>query len=183
MKKLFLSTFLLISISVNAAEQPLEKEFHRLVVLDQEQKILVVKIKDTDFWVTPGLYSAIHDDSINEKLIKLAAEYDLTISQPILKGKFKLINGENTTNRYFYTATKTNELLKLPSNIESIHWLPLNEAMNLITFPHINILLNKIITSDDAIWCASVKRYREKGQYKAKLVDDFKPLEECESHK
>ncbi|NVJ65524.1 MAG: hypothetical protein HWE16_03485 [Gammaproteobacteria bacterium] len=143
--------------------------------MDSEQNILLVKIKNTNFWVTPGFYES-DPKLINKKMMDLASEYGLTISKPTLRGKLKLTRHEVISDRYFYVSNKLEDQPKLPNSIESIKWLPLSDALNLLTFPHINILLKKIIEEPDYVWVASIKRYQEEGEYKAKLMDDFKSL-------
>ncbi len=63
-----------------------------------------------------------------------------------------------------------------PENIEEIRWLPLAEAMRLITFPHINILLKQIVDNPEVVWGGTILRYKEGKEFKAKILNGFYPL-------
>ena len=63
--------------------------FHRLIISNSNNEIMMVKIKNTDVWVTPGFYQ----DSvqfIKEGLHDIAATYGMKISNPKLKGAFSM---------------------------------------------------------------------------------------------
>ena len=173
MNKLLSIAFALILPLYAYADNSVE-EFHRLLVFNQQEELMVVKIKDTDFWVTPGLYSQ-DQESTNKALHKLAAEYNLKLNELQLRGVFSLTNkqSQKTSNRYFYYAKTSDLNYKLPENIEKIEWLPINKAMELITFPHINILLKQVIDYPDQIWSADILRYKEGDKFKAKITKEF----------
>ena len=76
---------LLGSVNVAGGKEA-DKLFHRLLLLNDKQELLVVKIKNTDFWVTPGLY-ATSDEPTEQKLHEQAAEYGLSLSELDLKGQ------------------------------------------------------------------------------------------------
>lgn len=152
--------------------------FHRLLIFNASEELMVVKIKNTDFWVTPGLYSKNINDTDNE-LYKLAAEYGLTVSKPDLRGSFVLKNNTSDAiyNRHFFNVKVTGGDIQLPANIEEIKWLPINTAMQVITFPHINMLLKQIVDYPTKIWSGTVLRYKEDNQLKARMTTDFFPIE------
>jgi len=156
-------------------------EFHRLLIFNAENQLMVVKIKNTNFWVTPGLYSKNNsetDEFINKSLHELASEFGLTITAPDLRGLFILKNKQsnNDFKRYFYQVNVRSMKSKLPDNIEEIKWLPLNEAMDLITFPHINMLIDQIMKNSAVVWTGTILRYKKGQELKAKMVEDFFPL-------
>jgi hypothetical protein len=174
MKKALLLITCIITFSSFAKEAEKISDFHRLLAFNDKQQLMVVKIKNTDFWVTPGLYNKYGELAIKE-LHQQAAEYGLTITPPELRGVFTL-NIKNTNKqsiRYFYRATVKKGEVKLPETIEQIKWLSIDEAMQLITFPHIKILIKQIMNHPDGIWAGSIMRYQEDGKLKAKMTEDF----------
>lgn len=152
-------------------------DFHRLLIFNEKNQLLVVKIKNTDFWVTPGLYAA-NNDSINNRLHHLAAEYGMTLTQPQLRGQFILKNKKTDESliRYFYTAHINKYQPKIPGVIDLIKWLPVTEAMDLITFPHIKLLSKQVIDHPDSLWSGTVLRFKENSDYKAEMVKPFYKL-------
>jgi hypothetical protein len=147
-------------------------EFHRLIITNDKNQLLVVKIKDKDFWVTQGMYDS-QEKVTNKDLHKLAADYGLTITEPKLRGKFILKRNANTSIRHFYTAITTSGSVKLPDNIDGAEWLPLYDAVEKITFPHIGLMLSKIMDGSNTVYSGSVLRYKEGKEFKAKVTKPF----------
>ena len=176
MNKIILIFLSLYTFSVYSQESSKPDDFHRLLITNNENELMVVKIKGTDFWVTPGLYSQTNE-LIYENLYDLARVYNLTITKPDLRGVFVLKNKQTKAvlHRYFYHAIAAGGEIKTPGNIEEIKWLAIDEAMQVITFPHINILLKQITDRPETIWTGTILRYKEQGQLKAKMLDEFYP--------
>ncbi len=87
MNRIFLLVITFLILPLFAQENGEVPEFHRLLIFNSENQLMVVKIKNTNFWVTPGLYSK--DKKLtNENLYKLATEYGLKVTKPSLKGIF-----------------------------------------------------------------------------------------------
>jgi hypothetical protein len=152
-------------------------EFHRLLIFNDKNELMVLKIKEVDFWVTPGLYSQ-NSETTNENLYKLAAEYGLTVTSPELRGIFLLKNKatDNNSFRHFFNVQVTGGDLKMPKNIAEVKWLPISEAMQLITFPHINMLIKQIVNQPKQVWGGTVLRYKEDNQLKSKMLKAFHSL-------
>lgn len=178
MSRILLVIMALITLPLFAQEKSKVKDFHRLLIFNEKHKLMVVNIKDTDLWVTPGLYSQ-NKELPNENLQKLAAEYGLTVSQPLLRGVFTLKNNKTKAElkRLFYNVNVTGGVLVNPDNIEAIKWLSVSEAMKVITFPHINTLIKQVMDYPDFVWTGTILRYTEDDVLKAKMVDDFVPLD------
>lgn len=177
MSRVLLLIITFLTLPLFAQENDKVSEFHRLLIFNAENQLMVVKIKGTDFWVTPGLYSQ-NKALADENLHKLAAEYGLTVTKPSLQGVFALKNKKTKvdSNRYFFNVKVSSGESKAPQNIEEIKWLPLSEAMKLITFPHINMLLKQIGDNPGTIWGGTILRYKEGSKLKAKMIKDFYPL-------
>lgn len=165
--------------SIQAKEAP--SEFYRLIAQNAASQILVVKIKGTDLWVTPGLYGEKDTFSL-EAFDQLAAQYGLTISTPQLRGTFKLQNkeGEHLSNRHFYVASVKSGTIALPENIELAEWLDIEQAYNVINIPHINILMKHVFDYPDEIWTASVMRHRDEKGFHAAVTEPFEPLQQAQ---
>jgi len=178
MNKLLLIIFSLCTFSSLAQGSEKNTEFHRLLIFNKASELMVVKIKNTEYWVTPGLYGQAKED-INNNLAELAAEFGLTISLPNLRGIFTLKNKKSKaeSKRYFYNTNVKRQVIKIPDNIEEIKWLSLNEAVKIITFPHINMLINQVAYHPKNVWGGTILRYKNDNEFEAKLVEDFYPIE------
>ena len=153
MKKSLTLFIVFISFSLSAFDDKNISEFHRLLIFNDKNQLMVVKIKNTNFWVTPGLYSE-NPSLTNTHLYNLAKEYGLAVSQPNLQGVFLLKNQQTNalSNRSFFKVNVIEGKTKKPVNIDEIKWLPVNEAIQVITFPHINVLLKQIMNFPNKVW-------------------------------
>ena len=174
MKKLLLLVCLLYSHALFAQEAPKTSTFHRLLLLNEKNELMVVKIKNSNRWVTPGWYQ---DDrlTISEGLDELAASYGVKITTPTLRGVFTLKGSQLSTRLIYTTRIKSGEL-KAPELIEEIRWLPVPKAVETITFPHIRTQITQISNYPDVVWAGSQTMYQENGVYGSKIVENFYPL-------
>jgi len=177
MNRILLIIIPFLAFPLFAQENDNISKFHRLLIFNDKNQLMVVKIKNTDFWVTPGLYSQ-NKKLTNENLHKLASEYGLTITQPNLRGVFVLRNEKTNidSNRHFFNVKVNGGDIKTPDNIEEIKWLSVNEAMNVITFPHITMLIKQITDYPEVVWAGTVLRYKEGTKLKSKMTKSFYPL-------
>lgn len=178
-----LIVFLLIFRSNSFGQ--VEKEvsiFNRLLILNSENELLVVKIENTDMWVTPGYYQT--KQTISQGLDSIASTYGLKIETPILKGVFLLkrdINGKLSNSiRNIYTAKVNDIEFKKPKGIEEVKWLPIDNAMKQITFPHINLQIAQIMNNPNKIWGGSLSQFKENGVWKTKILTEFYVISEEE---
>ena len=184
MFKYFTLVIFMLLASINSFGQ-VEKEisvFNRLLILNSENELLVVKIENADMWVTPGFYQT--KQTIRQGLDSIASTYGLKIEMPELKGIFLLkrdINGElSTSTRNIYTAKTKDRELKKPKGIEDAKWLPVNKAVEQITFPHINAMIEQIMNNPKKVWGGYLSQFKDNGQWKTKIVQDFYVLSEIE---
>ena len=119
MKKLIILLCITFSSVIYAQVNQDISVFHRLVIYNADNNIMLVKIKDKDVWVTPGFYQ----DSIQfprEGLHDIAATYGMTISSPELKGTFsmRLEAGEmrDMRVRNIYTCNYLSGDIHFPEN-------------------------------------------------------------------
>ncbi|MET1255914.1 hypothetical protein [Aliikangiella maris] len=151
--------------------------FHRLLIFNSKSELMVVKIKDTDFWITPSWYQD-NTQLINEGMQHLAAEYGLTISQPVLREIFTVKNQHDNSLslRHFFSVNSDGKLVKKPEIIEEVRWLAVKDAVKLITFPYINILINQVVDHPDIVWGGSILRFKEGDEHKIKIIESLYPL-------
>ncbi len=183
--KFFISAVFMLLFSLNSFGQ-VEKEvsiFNRLLILNSKNELLVVKIENADLWVTPGYYKN-NNQTIKKSLDSLSATYGIKIESPELKGVFLLkrdLNGEISTSiRNIYTAKTKNSEFKKPKGIEEIKWLPVDKALKQITFPHINVMIEKIMNDPNKIWGGSLSQFKENENWKTKILQEFYVLSEVE---
>lgn len=175
--------FLLLSIFiVQSTYAQADKDvsiFHRLLIFNPDNEVLVVKISNTDFWVTPGLYQT-KEQTLKQGLDSISATYGITTKAPELKGVFILkrdLNGKTSSSmrNIFYTKVAQEEP-KLPDGIEEVKWLPLEEALKQITFPHITAMVEQVVSHPENVWGGTLLQFKEGNAYKARVLEDFYPL-------
>lgn len=153
--------------------------FHRLLIYNSNDELMVVKIENADFWVTPGMYQN-KQQSIRRGLDSIALTYGITIDSLELKGLFVLkraINSETSTSlRNVYVAKAKEISPKMPEGIGRIEWLSHKQAMEKITFPHITSMIDQIKQFPNKIWSATLLQYREEDIWKSKIIEDFYEL-------
>lgn len=182
--KNFTLVFFMLVASIKSFGQ-VEKEisvFNRLLILNSKNELLVVKVENADMWVTPGFYQT--KQTIRQGLDSIASTYGIKIKIPELKGVFLLkrdINGVlSTSTRNIYTAETKDREVKKPKGIEDAKWLPVNKAIEQITFPHINVMIEQIMNNPKKVWGGYLSQFKENGQWKTKILQDFYVLSEIE---
>lgn len=150
--------------------------FHRLLILNSENELLVVKIKDSDFWVTPGVYQT-KVQTIKASLDSISATYGIKTEAPVLNGMFLLkrdLNGKTSASlRNTYTAKVESADLTIPEGIEEVRWLPVGEAMALISFPHINAIIAQVMSHPGQVWGGTLLQYKVGEKMETKISEAF----------
>ncbi|NER16601.1 NUDIX hydrolase [Spongiivirga citrea] len=178
--KLFLSILLFSFFQYTSAQSVNEIQiFNRLIFQNSNNEILVVKIKNTDFWVTPGLYQN-SEQTMRQGLDSIAMTYGIKIKELKLNGIFtlnrELNNKKSTSIRNIFTATYPGGKLKTPEIIEKTKWVEIDEALTIISFPHINLMLDKVMKEDNKVWGGSLLQFRDNGSWKSKITEEFYEL-------
>jgi len=176
MKKLIILLIIFTVQLGNAQDDKGISVFHRLLILNSNNELLVVKIENTDFWVTPGI-NQNSEQTIKQGLNSISETYGIKTESPELKGVFLLkrdINDVMTTSlRNVYTAKLANGKLKKPTGIEEAKWVSVQDALKIITFPHINAMIEKITNNPNQVWGGTLLQFKEKNVWKTKLLEDF----------
>ena len=157
--------------------------FHRLIVYNAENEIMLVKIKDTDIWVTPGFYQ----DSvqfIKKGLHDLANTYGMEISTPQLKGTFSMRreNGDKKEMlvRNIYHSNYLDGKVHFPENqsfeIGEIKWLQMQEANSVISFESMRMFIKQTDDYPNEVWGGSINVIREDNNWRYETAEDFYPL-------
>ena len=153
--------------------------FHRLLIVNSENEVMVAKIENTDIWVTPGFYHNTKQ-AIKTSLDSIAATYSEEANSPQLKGVFTLkrdLDDKVSTSLRNVYLIRVNTLKKtLPSGIGEVKWLPLEEALQLITFPHISAMIEQIMNNPKQIWGGTLLQFKEDDNWSMKLIEEFYPL-------
>jgi len=150
--------------------------FNRLLIFNAQNEMMVVKIENRDFWVTPGLYQT-QDRTMKNGLDSIANTYGIQLKNIKLNGTFLLlrdINGKRSTSlRNVFTAELKSITKKIPTGIEKVEWLSPKEAFNKITFPHINEMIKQVTSDPKKVWGGTLLQYRENDQWKTRILEPF----------
>jgi hypothetical protein len=157
--------------------------FHRLIIYNADNEIMLVKIKDTDVWVTPGFYQ----DSIQfikEGLHDIASTYGMKISNPELKGTFSMRREIGETKemliRNIYSSNYLSGEIHFPENqsfeIGEIKWLPIKETLSLIPFESVRMFIKQTHEYPNFVWGGSINALRKDNTWEYKIMEEFYPL-------
>ncbi|MBI1751206.1 MAG: NUDIX hydrolase [Acidobacteria bacterium] len=176
MKTVFLLLMLLVSSLPAAQTAPRPSIFHRLLIFNEKNELLVIKIKSAHRWVTPGWYQ---DDrqTIREGLDGEAAGYGVRIAPPVLHGVFTLKGPEHeTSTRLIYTTSLKGGAFQAPGSVEDAKWLPVAKAMETLSFPHISAQIDHITKHPETVWGGAQLMTLENGVYGHKTLEAFYPI-------
>lgn len=176
MKTLFIIAVTLLANNLFGQTDAEIKIFHRLVVLDAEDNIMVVKVENANVWVTPGFYQT-QDQTIQNGLKNLASSYGIEFSQANLNGVFLLqrdINGKRSTSlRNVYTVRHTSGTIEKPTGIDEVRWVSVDEATELITFPHISVMVQAIMDQPARVRGGTLRQFKEDDRWQVEIIEAF----------
>lgn len=176
MKTISLIFMLLVSSLLAAQTAPRPSIFHRLLIFNEKNELLIIKIKSARRWVTPGWYQ---DDrqTVREGLDGEAASYGVRITPPELHGVFTLKRPEHETSiRLIYTASLKGGTFKAPDSVEEVKWLPVPKALETLSFPHISAQIDHITKQPGTVWGGAQLMTLENGVYGQKTLEAFYPI-------
>ncbi len=176
MKRIFIIAFTLSLSALYGQTEPEIKIFHRLVILDADDQLMVVKVANADVWVTPGFYQT-QDVTIQSGLNDLGASYGIEIGPPKLRGVFLLKREINeayaTSLRNVYSARIKSGAVRKPTGIEEIRWVSIEEAAELITFPHITAMVKGILDHPNGVLGGTLRQFKENDRWETEIIEDF----------
>lgn len=179
MKKLFVFILMIASQNIFSQESNNVSIFHRLVIYNSQNEILLVNFKDTDIWVTPGFYQ----DSvqfIKEGLHRIASNYEVKITDPELRGVFSMRREFSKTTemsiRNIYSCSVVSGEIKTPESRGDAKWFAIDEAIQTVTYKSIKLFLKQINDDPETIWGGSVNVIRKDGIRDYQILEEFYPL-------
>lgn len=183
MKKIIALLFLISTGVSYAQESEPISVFHRLLIYNADSEIMLVKIKDTDTWITPGFYQD-SKQFIKEGLHNIASTYGITISDPELKGTFSKRREVEASRemqiRNMYRCNYLKGNVHFPKNqsfeIGEIKWLPVKEALTVISFESIRMFVKQVDDYPDILWGGSIRSIKEDDTWRYEIVEEFYPL-------
>lgn len=179
MKKLLILLFLTLSQIIQAQNGKNVSVFHRLLIYNTDNEIMLVRFKDSNIWVTPGFYQD-NKQYIQKGLHDIATTYGITVSNPELKGVFsmKSENGEHIEMRIrnIYRCNYLHGKIKVPKNLGEVKWLPIKEALKTITYKSINLFLKQTHNYPNVVWGGSIIALKKEIGWKYEIVEEFYPL-------
>ncbi|MFT4537213.1 MAG: hypothetical protein ACI9P5_004594 [Saprospiraceae bacterium] len=179
MKKILIIIFLIAAQSCASQTSNSLSVFHRLLIYNSDNEVLIVKFKDTDIWVTPGFYQ----DSllfIKEGLHRSGSGYELMITDPELKGVFSMRKeyAERTAMSIcnIYRCNLISSTLKVPVSLGDAQWIPVAEALETVTYKSINHFLKQTNDYPHVVWGGSVNIIRKGAKSEFEIMEKFYPL-------
>ncbi len=180
MRKITLLLILLISISSFAQDNSNISIFHRLIVYNSDNEIMLVKLKNTETWVTPGFYQ----DSIQfikKGLHDIALTYGMKISNPELKGIFSMRREIGETKemliRNIYHCKYLNGKVHFPENqsfeIGEIKWLTIKDALSIIPFESMRMFIKQTDNFPNQVSGGSISVTRVDNNWKYEIKESF----------
>lgn len=179
MNKIFIFIIMVAAQTVFSQESNNVSIFHRLLIYNSDQEVMIVQFKDTDIWVTPGFYQ----DSvqfIQEGLHKVAAEYGIRVTDPELKGVFSMrrefTDRTEMSVRNIYRSDYIDGTLKIPEFLGDVKWVSVDEALQSISYKSIILFLKQTNDYPDAVWGGSVNIIRKDNKREYQVMEEFYPL-------
>ena len=143
--------------------------FLKLMVVNKDEKVMLVKWDGA--WEVPGIrYN--HPVTLTQMLGTLAAEHGITIGRKKLQGIFTFAyeSRSTITLMQYYKAKFDSGTLTVPASCEDIGWFTMQEALSIIPYPDMKMILSKIDTNPDNVWGAAIKKYNDGS---VEVVEDF----------
>ena len=185
MKKLTILLLIITSVSkTTIAQTPKTSVFHRLMVYNDQNEIMLVRFEGTDIWVTPGFYQDA-TTLISKGLHDLADTYGMNISNPELKGIFSLRYAMEEKKemwlRNIYHCKYLEGEIHFPENqsfkISEIKWLPLDDALNTLTHKFVKLFIEQTHNNPNVVSGGSLVVYNSDTQErKVKIIETFYPI-------
>lgn len=174
MKKILLVlSIVFVSISIEAQETKVTT-FHRMLILNHENELLVVKFKNKDLWVTPGLYQN-SKQTIKQGIDSIAATYGINVYDLELRGVYGLKNTSQnsySTRNMFVMKSKSDEKV-LPKIIAEALWLDIDEAVKRINIPHITEYIKDVFKYPNNVRAGTVDRINSNGKRSSEISEIF----------
>jgi hypothetical protein len=176
----FISIVLLIVLCSNKGySQQKNISYFKLCVTNEKKEILLVKYKG--IWELAGK-KYVDTRSISEFTSFMAEEMGVNFKELRLRGLFTFYynNATNPILFNYYSAEYESGKLTVPPGCTDIAWFSLEEALKIIPFETMRLILDKMFEQESYVWGASMRIHKEANSIvnKVTLEQDFYPLSE-----
>ena len=153
--------------------------YFKLCVTNEKKEILLVKYKG--IWELAGK-KYVDTRTISEFTSFMAEEMGVNFKELRLRGLFTFYYNEATNPILFnyYSAKYKSGDLTVPPGCTDIAWFSLEEALNIIPFETMRLILDKMFEQESYVWGASMRIHKEANSIinKVTMEQDFYPLSE-----
>ncbi len=185
MKKLLIVLVFTVFQSNVAQENNTVSVFHRLLIYNSDNQIMLVKIKGkgAEVWVTPGIYQD-SNQFIKKGLDDLVKTYGIETSSPELKGVFS-VQYENDEKkemwlRNYYTCKYIKGDIHFPKNqpftVSEIKWVSLEKSLEMLSHEFVKLMLEQTHNNPNLVSGGSISVFKENHKVKVKIEEEFYPL-------
>jgi hypothetical protein len=151
MKKKTVLLLLLLSMTFVGHSQSDVYSFFKLIITNPQKQILLVNWDGA--WELPGdKYSKAL--STSKFIESIAFDHGITINSSKIRGLFTFhyTSRPNPTLMQYYTANFQAGELKIPADCSNIGWFSKEEALKLIPYFEMKLVLQKILSEKKKIW-------------------------------
>lgn len=176
----FISIVLLIVLCSNKGySQQKNISYFKLCVTNEKKEILLVKYKG--IWELAGK-KYVDTRTISEFTSFMAEEMGVNFKELRLRGLFTFYynNATNPILFNYYSAEYESGKLTVPPGCTDIAWFSLEEALKIIPFETMRLILDKMFEQESYVWGASMRIHKEANSIinKVTMEQDFYPLSE-----
>lgn len=177
-KGIFIVFFILFT-SIKTYAQQKNFSYFKLCVTNEKKEILLVKYKG--IWELAGK-KYVDPRTISEFTSFMAEEMGVNFKELRLRGLFTFYynNATNPILFNYYSAQYESGKLRVPPGCTDIAWFSLDEALDIIPFDTMRLILNKMFEQESYVWGASMRIHKEANSIinKVTMEEDFYPLSE-----
>ena len=177
LNKLLFSFFILFLLSFKLASQQKNFSYFKLCITNKKNEILLVKYND--IWELAGK-KYVDPRTIKEFTGFMAKEMGVEFKDLRLRGLFSFYYNEAKHPILFnyYSAKYKSGKLKVPPGCTDIKWFSLKDALKIIPFKTMTLILDKMFHKKRYTWGASMRIFKEANSTKNDVVmeEDFYPL-------
>ena len=153
--------------------------YFKLCVTNEKKEILLVKYKG--IWELAGK-KYVDPRTISEFTSFMAEEMGVNFKELRLRGLFTFYYNKATNPILFnyYSAEYESGKLTVPPGCTDIAWFSLEEALKIIPFETMRLVLDKMFEQESYVWGASMRIHKEANSIinKVTMEQDFYPLSE-----
>ncbi len=177
--KLISIVLLIVLCSNKGYSQQKNISYFKLCVTNEKKEILLVKYKG--IWELAGK-KYVDTRTISEFTSFMAEEMGVNFKELRLRGLFTFYynNATNPILFNYYSAEYESGKLTVPPGCTDIAWFSLEEALKIIPFETMRLILDKMFEQESYVWGASMRIHKEANSIinKVTMEQDFYPLSE-----